>query len=104
MIPVTVTRTYAVQCESNTPPTPQVAAGGGGSARSITVSSIQPQLPKTGPEDEEILLETGPQEATAETVISACEEDTYILTRLRKLSVLDMAIVKVIPSKYGIKL
>lgn len=60
---------------------------------------------ETGPDsDPETLLETGPQEATAETVILACEEDTYILERLKKLSALDMVIVKVIPSKYARKL
>lgn len=57
------------------------------------------------------LLETGPEnegnvptEATAETVIAACEEDTYILERLGKLKKLSMEIIEVIPSKYARKI
>lgn len=55
-----------------------------------------------------VLLETGPEPeltpATPESVILACEEDTYILDRLAKLSAQPVDIVHVIPAKYAKKL
>lgn len=74
-----------------------ITSGGWWQASSIGWST--PAGPQT-------LLETGPEgnvptEATPETVIAACEEDTYILERLKKLSKLSMEIIEVIPSKYA---
>jgi cysteine-rich repeat protein len=76
----------------------------GGSASSVGWSTPAPaRLLETGPEDGE---DEGnvPTEATPETVIAACEEDTYILERHRKLSRQSLEIVEVIPSKYARKL
>jgi len=91
------TDTCSNTCQTNTP----APTGGGGASSSI--GGWVTSLLETGPETE-TLLETGPQEATPETVVSACEEDTYILARLKKLSTLDMEIVQVIPAKYARKL
>jgi cysteine-rich repeat protein len=56
------------------------------------------------------LLETGPEDgneptpATSESVHEACDEDTYILDRLSKLSQQPMEIVYAIPSSYALQL
>lgn len=78
----------------------QTEASGGGSASSVRGQTGPRTLLETGPDDD-----TGsePVPATEETVIAACEEDTYILERLKKLSGQSMEIVQVIPSKYARK-
>lgn len=83
------------ECITNTP-------SGGWQASSVWGSTpTGPQtLLETWPEDEGNV----PTEATSETVIAACEEDTYILERLGKLKKLSMEIVEVIPSKYARKI
>lgn len=56
------------------------------------------------------MLETGPEggnaptEATSESVTQACEEDTYILERLAKLSKQAVEIVHAIPASYALQL
>lgn len=61
---------------------------------------LPPSLLETGPESDAAIVVP----ATTETVIQACEEDTYILERLQKLSAQSMEIIKIIPANYAKKL